>query len=303
MNIGITVGVGARSETTIDGLAARLQQLEQMGFRSAWMPTAFGLDAITALAAAGRGLSRIEIGTAVVPTFPRHPVAMAQQALTAQMALSGRFTLGIGLSHKVMMEDQLGIAYDKPARHMREYLTVLAPLLRNEAVSHTGDAYRVNTSVTVPDTAPVPLLVAAMGPVMLKLAGTLADGTITSWVGPRTLAEHIVPAITTAAREAGRPAPRIVAGLPIALTDDAPAARAQVGTQTAWYDTLPSYKAMLDREGVSGPGDVALVGNAAELDAALARLADAGVTDFAAQIVSTGPGTPARTAEYLATKL
>jgi 5,10-methylenetetrahydromethanopterin reductase len=299
VKISVTVGLGARADSTIDGLVARAKQMEALGFHGIWMPTAFGFDAITALAVVGRETPRLEIGTAVVPTFPRHPVVMAQQALTAQACIGGRFTLGIGLSHKVMMEDQLGLPYEQPARHMREYLAVLAPLLRGEAASFKGELYRVEAGLTA-GAATVGLVVAAMGPAMLKLAGAMTDGTITSWVGPRTFAGHIVPAITAAAQEAGRPAPRIIAGLPIVLTDDADAAREQLAPQVAWYNTLPAYRAMLDREGVDNPVDVALIGDEAALDAALARLAEAGVTEFAAQVTSAGPGTAARTLEYLA---
>jgi len=222
--------------------------------------------------------------------------------LTAQSALQGRFRLGIGLSHKVMMEDALGLPYEHPAKHMREYLSVLTPLLRGEPVSFHGEIYNVEASVTVAGGAPVPLLIAALGPEMLKLAGAFADGTITSWVGPRTLAEHVAPMIRAAAAEAGRPAPRIAVGLPIALTNDAEAAREQIAAQAAWYNSLPSYRAMLDREGVAGPADVAIVGNEQALDGQLKRLEEAGATDLQAQLISTGPGTAARTLEYLASR-
>lgn len=303
VNIGVTVGLGARAERTLDGLIARGRQIEQQGFHSVWMPHAFGFDAMTALTLVGRETARIEIGTAVVPTFPRHPAMMAQQALTAQAALGGRFTLGVGLSHKVMMEDALGLSYAQPARHMREYLAVLAPLLAGEGVTFSGETYRVTTSLTVGGATPVPLIIAAMGPAMLRLAGTVADGTITSWVGPRTLGQHIVPGIAAAAQAAGRPPPRIVAGLPILLTNDADAARAQLAQQAAWYNTLPSYRAMLDREGASGPADVALIGDERILDAGLQRLAEAGVTDFSAHFVTADAGLAAQTFDYLASRL
>ena len=298
MKISLTIGLGARGETTVAGLVSRAQELEAEGFHGVWMPTAFGFDALTALAVVASQTKRVEIGTAVVPTFPRHPVVMAQQALTAQSAAEGRFTLGIGLSHKVMMEDALGIPYEHPAKHMHEYLSVLAPLLRGEPANFQGETYRVNTPVTIA-AAPVQLLVAAMGPAMLKLAGTFADGTITSWVGPKTLASHIVPVIAAAAAKAGRPTPRIAVGLPIVLTDNAEAARAQIAQGSAWYNTLPSYRAMFEREGVAGPADIALVGNKAALDAALGRLEEAGATDFLAQLIPAGPGTVQATTEYL----
>lgn len=299
MRIGITAGLGAAGERTVDGLAARAARIEEAGFAGMWMPTAFGLDAITALAVAGRATERIEIGTAVVPTFPRHPVVMAQQALTAQDALSGRFVLGIGLSHKVMMEDALGLPYGRPAHHMREYLAVLAPLLRGEPASFQGEFYRVETGVTV-RTAPVPLVVAAMGPAMLRLAGTWADGTITSWVGPRTLAAHIAPTIAAAAAEAGRPAPRVIAGLPVALTGDPDGVRERLAGLTTFYTTLPAYQAMFEREGVAGPAGVALVGDERALRDGLARLAEAGATDFVAQFVVPDTEMAERTLHFLA---
>lgn len=302
MDIAVTVGLGARAETTIAGLSNRAREIESKGFHGMWMPNAFSFDAITALAIAGLHTSHIEIGTAVVPTYPRHPVVMAQQALTAQAALQGRFRLGVGLSHRVMMEDALGLPYEHPARHMREYLSVLAPLLRGEPVSFHGELYNVETSVAVAGGTPVPLLVAALGPEMLKLAGAFADGTITSWVGPRTLAQHVAPTIRAAALEAGRPAPRIAVGLPIVLTNDPVGAREQIASQSSWYNSLPSYRAMLDREGVSGPADVAIVGDERALERQLKRLEEAGATDLQAQLISTGPGTAARTFEYLASR-
>jgi 5,10-methylenetetrahydromethanopterin reductase len=302
MRIGITVGLGARSERTIAGLIERAEEVERSGFASLWMPAAFGFDAITALVAIGARTTRLEIGTAVVPTFPRHPVVMAQQALTAQAALDGRFTLGIGLSHKVMMEDSLGLPFEHPAAHLAEYLAVLAPLLAGQPVAFEGDEYRVDAAVDIEGAAPVPLLVAAMGPLMLRLAGRLTDGTITSWVGPRTLDAHIVPTIHHAAAASGRPEPRIAVGLPIMLTDDADGARARLGSRAAWYSTLPSYAAMFEREGVDGPAGVALIGDEAALDAGLDRLRDAGATDYLAQIMADDTASASRTFDYLTSR-
>jgi F420-dependent oxidoreductase-like protein len=302
MRIGITVGLGGRAEATVAGLTERVTRFEARGFASIWMANGAGFDAVTALAVAGRSTDHVELGTAVVPTFPRHPVALAQQALTAQSALGGRFTLGIGVSHPTTIEDGYGIPFTRPARHVREYLAVLRPLLGGEPAAFAGEEYRVDTSLSIAPLPRVPVLLAALGPVLLRIAGEAADGTITSWVGPRALEGHIVPGIGAAASDAGRPAPRVVVGLPVTLTDDPDAARDAIGPRVAHYWDLPSYRAMFDREGVDRPADVALVGDEAALDAGLRRLADAGATDFAAQVMAAGPGSAARTVDFLAAR-
>lgn len=299
MKISLTAGLGARNESTIPGIAARAAELETRGFRGMWMPNAFGIDAMTALAVAGSKTGTLQLGTAVIPTFPRHPVVMAQQALTTQAACDGRFTLGIGLSHKVMMQDSLGLPFEHPAKHMAEYLAVLAPLLRRESVSFHGSLYNVEAALTV-DAAPVPLLVAALGPAMLKLTGRLADGTITSWVGPKALASHVLPGISAAASDAGRAAPQVVVGLPIELTNDADGARQRMAQRVEFYNSLPSYRAMLDIEGAEHPAELALLGNESALTAQLDRLAEAGATEFQAQLIATEPGSAQRTFEFLA---
>jgi F420-dependent oxidoreductase-like protein len=299
VRIGITVGLGARSESTVDGVVKRIKDAEARGFDTVWMTNAFAFDAMTALSAAGRETNRIELGTAVVPTYPRHPVVMAQQAMTVQSSSDGRFTLGIGLSHESMISGALGMPFERPARHMREYLDVLLPLLNAETASVDGELYRVRARVFV-ETPPVPVVVAALGPAMLRIAGRSTAGTITSWVGPRTLGEHITPSITKAAEEAGRPAPRIVAGLPISLVEDADGARERFAPSVASYGALPSYRAMFDREGVTDPAAVALFGNEKALNGALRSLADAGATDFGAQVVAAEPGAASRTLDFLA---
>jgi F420-dependent oxidoreductase-like protein len=229
-------------------------------------------------------------------------MAIAQQALTANQAARGRFALGIGLSHRIVIEDMFGLSYEKPARHMREYLEVLRPLLRGEPVKFSGETYRVAGALGI-GTPPPALLVAAMGDAMLKLTGELADGTVLWMTGAKTVQAHVAPKITAAARAAGRPAPRIAAGIPIALTNDAAGAREWAAKNLVVYGQLPSYRAMLDREGLVGPADLALVGDAKTLDAGLARLRDAGVTDFVASIVPSDAGADARTLDYLQSKL
>jgi len=235
-----------------------------------------------AAALCARETTRIELGTAVVPTYPRHPVAMAQQALSAQAAAGGRFALGIGLSHQVVIEMMFGMSFAKPYSHMKEYLAVLAPLIRSGSVGHQGAEYRVSASVNVPGATPCPILIAALAPKMLALTGAEADGTITWMAGLKTVSEHTVPRIREAAAAAGRPTPRVVVGLPVAVTKETAAARQAAASQFEIYGSLPSYRAMLDREGASGPADVALVGDESAVGEALQRLGESGATDFLA---------------------
>lgn len=293
---------GATSQgITADSIVALARRAEAAGFDSLWMAHIRTIDAIMTLGIAGRETTRIELGTAVTPTYPRHPMAMAQQAMTAAQLCSNRFVLGIGLSHKRVITDMLGLSYDKPARHMREYLGVLRPLLRGETVNFSGEEYRVsNLALQVPGVTDVPVVVAALGEHMLRLTGQLADGTSTWMTGPRTMAEHIVKHLSAAAREAGRPAPRVIGGYPIVLTTAIDDAHAQIAKSHEIYGQLPSYRAMLDREGYAGPADAALIGDEATLRRELARRRDSGVTDFNAAIAATDAGAFDRTFEFLA---
>jgi F420-dependent oxidoreductase-like protein len=252
------------------------------------MADIFGLDALSAVALAGARVPGIEVGTAVTPTYLRHPVALARQAITTDLATGGRFALGIGLSHQVVIEGMLHLSFDKPARHMREYLAVLLPLLRDGRVSVRGETIGADAGIGIRPVGPLPVLLAAMAPRMLHLAGAVADGTILWMTGPRTIAEHVVPRLREAAEEAGRPEPRVVCVLPICVTDDEGAARARAAKVFAVYDTLPSYKAMLDKEGAAGPGDVAIVGDEAAVREQVEALAAIGVSDFVAGEFGTG---------------
>jgi 5,10-methylenetetrahydromethanopterin reductase len=276
------IGIGGEGGT-IDVAVDSVRRAKDAGFTSAWFSNIFGLDGMTACAIAGREVPDITLGTFVVPTYSRHPLYMAQQAMTTQAATGGRFVLGIGLSHQIVIEGMLGLSFEKPARHMREYLEVLMPILQEGSVQHAGEVYQVNNTfgpVERMGTTPPKVIVAALGPVMLKLAGRLADGTATWMTGPETIAGHIAPTINAAAEEAGRPAPMVVAGVPVAVTDDPDKARADAEQVFAIYGTLPSYRAMLDREGAAGPGDIALVGDEDTVRAGIARYAEAGVTDL-----------------------
>ncbi len=302
MRIGIMAGATGGDES-LDGLVASAKNFEGRGFDTMWMANIFGIDAITAAAVIGRETERIELGTAVVPTYPRHPTALAQQALTAQTACAGRFVLGIGLSHQVVIESMLGLSYTRRARHMREYMAVLGPLLRGEPAKFEGEEYRVNLALTIPNARPVPTLLAALGEHMLRIAGQTADGTILWMTGPDTIESHVRPKLRAAATDAGRPEPRVVAGLPIVLTQNVDAARESIEKTLVIYGQLPSYRAMLDKEGAAGPADVALIGDEKALDKKIQRLRDVGVTDFCASIVPTEDGVVERTLDYLESKL
>jgi F420-dependent oxidoreductase-like protein len=301
MRIGIMIGATG-AERGIDDVVAVARRAEALGFANVWMANIFSFDAISTLSIVGRETARIGLGTAVVPTYPRHPTAIAQQALTAAAASGNRFSLGIGLSHKLVIEDMFGMSYAHPARHMREYLSVLGPLLRGEAANFEGQEYRVRgVQLSIPGASRVPLIVAALGPVMLKITGELADGTTTWMVGQETMAKYIVPTLSAAARAAGRGDPIVVGGFPVVLTNKPDEARAAIAQQLTIYGQLPSYRAMLDREGVKGPADVAIAGDENFLRGAIRRLESMGVTDFNAAIAATEPGAYERTLEFLAT--
>jgi F420-dependent oxidoreductase-like protein len=282
MRIGISVG-----GSTIDEVVTNAKAAEDAGFSSAWLANIFGIDAMTAIAVAGRETKRIELGTGVVPTYSRHPFYMAQQAMSTQAATNGRFVLGIGLSHQIVIEGILGLSFDKPAKHMREYLTVLNGALENGSVTFAGDLYKVDTSFAPLErmgTTPPSVMIAALAPVMLKLAGSMTDGTITWMTGYQTIESHIVPTMGKAAADAGRPTPRVVAGVPVAVTDDVDAAKEMINQTLQIYGTLPSYRAMLDKEGAAGPADVAILGDEDAVQKGIQRYADAGVTDFHAAV-------------------
>ena len=279
MNLGIFTSA---RDNSIDGLIAEARQVEQDGFSSYWMPQIFGPEALTTLAVIGREVPRIELGTSVIPTYPRHPMMLAQHALTTNAIVGGRLCLGIGLSHKVVIEDMMGMSFDKPLRHMREYLSILMPLLESQSVSFAGETLTAHAGLAIPGAARCGVVVAALGPQMLALAAQMADGTLTWCTGPETLRTLTIPTINAAAERLERPAPRVIAALPVCVTNDVAAARARAAEVFAVYGQLPSYRAMLDHEGAAGPADIAIVGSADEVSSRIAALADIGVTDFAA---------------------
>jgi F420-dependent oxidoreductase-like protein len=283
LRIGSMIDLDASLADTV----TELQRLADAGMAHAWASQIFGPDALTMLAAAGAQVPGIGLGTGVVPVYPRHPMMLAQQALTVQLATGNRLLLGIGLSHQVVVEGMWGISFEKPARYMKEYLAALMPLLHGEAVSYSGERITTNAfqPLDVHGVSAPPVLVAALGDTMLKLAGRVADGTVTWMTGTQTIASHISPTIRAAAEKAGRPAPRIGVALPVTVTNNIEAARERINKEFAIYPNLPSYKAMLDKEGAGSPADVAFVGDDDAVRSSIERVAEGGATDFVAAIV------------------
>jgi len=300
MRIGLMFGTDRerpRGER-LAGLVADVQGVEQAGFTSVWIPQVPGyLDALTAIAVLGPVTERIELGTAVVPIQTRHPVPMAQQALTTQLACNGRFTLGLGASHHWIVEDQWGLPYDRPARLVRDYLEVLDRAFAGPGpVDVENEAFRVHSPMDVTDTAPMPILIAALAPVMLRIAGAHASGTILWMADERAIGEHVIPRITKAATEAGRPAPRIVAGVPVILcpNDETDAARAVASDVLGHADFSPNYARLLEHGNAEDIGDVMAVGDETAIADRLRSYRDAGVTELAARIVPLGDNPAAR---------
>lgn len=280
MRVGIFGG--SANDGTLGSMISEASRAEKDGFASFWIPQIFNHDALTALAVIGREVPRIELGTSVVPTYPRHPMMMAQQALTVNAATDGRLCLGIGLSHQMVVEGMWGMSFDKPVRHMREYLEVMMPLLEGKPVSHAGEAFRVNGAISVPGGTRPGVVIAALGEQMLNVTAALADGTLTWCTGPQTLKNHTIPTIKAAADKHGRDSARVIAALPVCVTKDVAAAHERAAKVFVIYGQLPSYRAMLDKEGAAGPADIAIAGSESEVLDRISALADMGVTDFAA---------------------
>ena len=276
MDIGIF-----SSPRTVDGLVAAARSAADDGFGSYWTSQIFSVDALTGIAVAAKEVEGIRFGTGVVPIQPRHPMMLAGQALTVSQVSGGRLDLGIGLSHQMVVEGMWGLPFDKPVRQMREYLEALGPLLAGENPQYGGETITARGGLDVPADPP-PVLVAALGPQMLTVTGRLADGTVTWMTGPKTLTDLTVPTIQAAAEGAGRPAPRVVVALPVCVTDDEAGARERAAAEFAVYGMLPSYRAMLDWEGMEGPADLAFVGSADAVASRIAEVDTAGATTLVA---------------------
>lgn len=288
MRISLSIGQEGLADVSPSGLVDRAVEAERQGFPGAWtVHFSRGLDALTALGVAGTRTSTIDLGVGVVPTYPRHPLALAQQAATAQAFCGGRLTLGVGVSHRPVIEGLHGIPYASPAEHMREYLSVLVPLLRTGEVTYQGEHYRVDGGFTVSQSSPVSVVVGALGPRMVDAAGELADGVVTWLAGPRSLSELTVPRLLAAA--SGRPT-RVVAAIPVALCSDVPAAREVANETFGRYGGLENYQRLFDREGVRTVGELVVVGDESQVRAGLAQFADVGVTEVWAVPFDVGSG-------------
>lgn len=294
----------------LDGLLDDGKAAEAQGFASFWIPQVPGyLDAMTAVALLGQVTQRIEIGTAVVPIQTRHPLIMAQQALTTQVACSGRFTLGIGPSHHWIIADQLGLPYDRPAPLVRDYVEVLQAAFAGPGPKKVvNDSFRVDSPLDVTDTFDVPVLLAALGPAMLRIAGERAGGTILWMADERAIGDYVVPRIHEAAKGADRSDVRVVAGVPVALCADGEvySARAYASEVLGDADFSPNYVRLLEHGDAEDVGDTMAAGDESTIRARLRRYRDAGVTDLAARVVPLGDdersrgASRRRTQEFLA---
>jgi 5,10-methylenetetrahydromethanopterin reductase len=290
------------NKSPLDSCIRELTQARDDGFERVWMTQMpYDYDLLTVLAAAMHEVSDIKVGSGVVPIQNQHPMLMAQRALTLNQIAGGRFTLGVGVTHRAVTEGMWGISWDRSVRRLSEYLDGLLPLLAGEQVNASGEMLTTRGALQISD-APTPdVYVAALGPQMLRLSGRRTAGTITWMTGPKTLKEHIGPTIRAAAADAGRPdgAVSVAAALPIAVTDDVAAARAVAAEQFAMYGHLPSYRAMLDREGYAGPEDAALIGDEATVRARLDEVRAADVDEYVAIPFDPSPEGRDRTRAFL----
>jgi F420-dependent oxidoreductase-like protein len=293
MRIALMMGPErGRYREKVAQLAADAAAAERDGFTSLWVPQIPGdFDAFVAITLMGQATGRIELGTAVVPIQTRHPIAMAQEVASVQAVCEGRFSIGLGVSHSWVIRDQLGLSFEGPAALMRSYLEVLNPALRGPgSVDVVNDHYRVHSPMDVTDGEPSPVLLAALGPLMLRLAGEHASGTVLWLADERAVGEHVVPRIAKAAAAAGRPAPRVVAGVPVALCarDEVDGARKWANKVLGHAEFCPNYQQLLDRGDATDVGDILAAGNESDVADRLRTFRDAGVTDLAVRPLALG---------------
>ena len=297
-----------RYSTKVERMLADATWAEEAGLASVWVPQIPDeFDALTAATLIGAGTSRIEIGTAVVPVQPRHPIALAQQTLSVQAVCEGRLALGLGVSHHWVIDEMLGLPYEHLGPTMRDYLAVLEPALQGQGagtVDVENDRYRVHNPIDITDVGPTPVLIAALGPVMLRLAGERTDGTILWMADERAIASHVVPGITKAAEAAGRPAPRVVAGIPVCLCgeDEVDVAIARTNRLLSEAEVSPNYQQLLEHGDARNVGDILAAGSESSIEKRLQSFADAGVTDVSVRVVPIGEGRDERLASSRRTR-
>jgi F420-dependent oxidoreductase-like protein len=299
MRIGIN-GSGRMLTHGVAGVLDDMLAAESAGFASYWVAQVGLVDALTLIGSHGDTGSSMEIGTAVISTWERHPHMLAGQALTTQALVGERLIVGIGVNHQPHVEGSLRLPWHKPVRHMLDYLAILDDLLATGAASFAGEAWSFDGEAVKPSPGVPKVMLAALGTQMLKVAGRRTDGTILWCVGPKTIGSHIAPVINDAAAGADRPAPAIVCSIPVWVTDAPEPARQFLGTILADYATLPSYRAMMDIEGVEGLGDLSIVGNEDVVRDAIGAIAQSGATDFTPVPLGGNPDEEARTMALLA---
>jgi F420-dependent oxidoreductase-like protein len=298
----VRYGINGSGRMLTHGVAGVRQDLldkEAAGFATYWVAQVGLIDALTLIGSHGDTGSPMEIGTAVISTWERHPHMLAAQALTTQALVGDRLIVGIGVNHQPHVEASLRLPWHKPVRHMIDYLAILGDLLATGSASHQGEAWSFDGTGVRPSEGIPKVMIAALGDQMLKVAGKRTDGTILWCVGPKTIREHIAPVINEAAAAADRPAPAIVCSIPVWVTDDPQPARDFLGSILADYADLPSYRAMMDIEGVEGLGDLSIVGDEAFVRDALGEIEASGTTDFTPVPMGGNPDEEARTLAVL----
>lgn len=293
MRVGVMIGAERGDMARkVDKLAADIQWAETAGLDTAWMPQVPNdFDCLTMVSLMAAHSSRIELGTAVVPLQAQHPIALARQALSTHAVAGGRLALGVGPSHHWIIRDMLGLPYEKPAAYTRDYLQVLnAAIAGPGSVDVENDSFTVHNPMAIGADTVMPVLVAALGPVMLQIAGELADGTVLWMADERAIGDHIAPKITKAAADAGRPAPRIVAGIPVCLCAPAQVdeAKERANRILGEAEVSPNYQRLLDRGDARDVGDLCAAGDEAAILGRMRRFADAGVTDLSVRLLPIG---------------
>jgi F420-dependent oxidoreductase-like protein len=280
MSTGIVLYATPDVDNVVEDFTSQAERAFEVGVRQVWLAQRFDYDAISLAGLIGAAVPGLGVGTFVVPINPRHPLIVASQAQTAQAASRGNFSLGLGLGSHAPEQQAFGTAWPNTIGRLREHLTVLRSVFYTGAVDFHGEEITANPEwpVSVPGGTPIPLYVAAMGPKALQVTGELADGTLPYLAGPRTIAEFIQPTIAKAAADAGRPQPRVIAAVPVLVSDDVDAARGVAGELLSFYETIPSYQKVIAREGVDSVVDLAAVGPAESVARQLKRYLDAGAT-------------------------